>query len=650
MPKMKGFSEHTPLFKFLDRRRSGIRPYPGESNLFNSKLAQGLLNKQTDISVPYFQNSTTPSYRSERIHKGRVIMQETAIHSTGGIFNLEFSPDGRILSAACERKNILIFDPLTRQVVKSIENAHQDCVNCVRFLDTRTFASCSDDYTVALWDVRNLKTRVRTLQGHTNWVKNIEYSQHDNALVTSGFDGAIYTWDFNKYSETNPEFNKVFYTAGLMRMRLTPAADKMVISHMKGYLLVVHDLNLQTLRQDLEGFKPNLYRMMQLSGQPRELACIYTRLFHAKRNRIELISDFPDLNDADTISSLRIHPQGWVAVSRNTSADENSEWCCVHDIQSIDTREEDDELVKPITWRRAPAPVLPVLDSIDDVGGEVQRFRSGRIEIISTGARTSQGEDGNAVIHIDLRVRRRQRDNPDEDDDEAEGRDVDVENEDGGSEETNVDGTNFIAAESMAALDLLGELTRHRRDTDALNQDGGAGDRRQRHDTQADQPVRNMLDALRNIGGAAGASDRQDWLDVIEPVAEEEIEVEDNRMIRNDRRGIVIIGANGPRRVTCSSRRFYQYNENDFTRFYILDLRLPGEHWTIRYRQMLKFIKTCLDSLITLKNLIQVEGLLKNSASALAVDLLFLRSDLDTGCWVGMSTAVIYPTVFLSLQ
>ena len=38
-----------------------------------------------------------------------------------------------------------------------------------------------------------------------------------------------------------------------MRMRLTPAADKMVISHMKGYLLVIHDLNLQTLSQDLEG-------------------------------------------------------------------------------------------------------------------------------------------------------------------------------------------------------------------------------------------------------------------------------------------------------------------------------------------------------------------------------------------------------------
>ena len=73
-------------------------------------------------------------------------------------------------------------------------------------------------------------------------------------------------------------------------------------------------------------------------------------------------------------------------------------------------------------------------------------------------------------------------------------------------------------------------MTRHRRDTDALNQDGGAGDRRQRHDTQADQPVRNMLDALRNIGGA-GAGDRQGWLDDIVPVAEEEIEIDDNRSV-----------------------------------------------------------------------------------------------------------------------
>ena len=69
----------------------------------------------------------------------------------------------------------------------------------LRFLDSRVFATCSDDSTVALWDARNLRSRIRTLQGHSNWVKNIEFSQRDGLLVTSGFDGSIYTWDINRY-------------------------------------------------------------------------------------------------------------------------------------------------------------------------------------------------------------------------------------------------------------------------------------------------------------------------------------------------------------------------------------------------------------------------------------------------------------------
>merc|ERR1719234_590981 len=161
----------------------------------------------------------------------------------------------KVLAAACERKSILLFDPLTRKLTQTIEGAHTDCVNCIRFLDCRTFATCSDDTTVALWDVRNLKTRTRTLRGHSNWVKNIEYHSGENLLVTSGFDGAIYTWDINKYQETQAEFKKVFYTNGLMRMRLTPDASKMVISTMNGYLVVIHDLDLISMCEDLAGFK-----------------------------------------------------------------------------------------------------------------------------------------------------------------------------------------------------------------------------------------------------------------------------------------------------------------------------------------------------------------------------------------------------------
>ena len=69
----------------------------------------------------------------------------------------------------------------------------------VRFLDSRTFVTCSDDTTVCLWDARFLKHKVRTLQGHSNWVKNIEYDASQGYLLTSGFDRSIYMWDINRY-------------------------------------------------------------------------------------------------------------------------------------------------------------------------------------------------------------------------------------------------------------------------------------------------------------------------------------------------------------------------------------------------------------------------------------------------------------------
>ena len=67
-----------------------------------------------------------------------------------------------------------------------------------RFLDNRLFATCSDDNTVRLWDLRSLRQEVRVLHGHTSWVKNIEYAPQTGKLVTSGFDGNVFSWDINK--------------------------------------------------------------------------------------------------------------------------------------------------------------------------------------------------------------------------------------------------------------------------------------------------------------------------------------------------------------------------------------------------------------------------------------------------------------------
>ena len=65
---------------------------------------------------------------------------------------------------------------------------------------------------------------------------------------------------------------------------------------------------------------------MQLTGQSWiPMASAYSHLFTAERNRVEIISDFPHRDDAEVISSLQVHPQGWCVLTRNTSSDEHSE-------------------------------------------------------------------------------------------------------------------------------------------------------------------------------------------------------------------------------------------------------------------------------------------------------------------------------------
>ena len=120
-----------------------------------------------------------------------------------------------------------------------------------RFLDERLFATCSDDSTVALYDTRNLKTKIRTLRGHSNWVKNIEYSKRDCLLVTSGFDGSIFTWDLNSYTETNLTYQKVFHTPGELWLNYTINKKLIFLSYQAWWDVVCH-----LMHQSLSSVQP----------------------------------------------------------------------------------------------------------------------------------------------------------------------------------------------------------------------------------------------------------------------------------------------------------------------------------------------------------------------------------------------------------
>lgn len=160
--------------------------------------------------------------------------------------------------AACEECSVLVYDASNQKLLKKIPYAHARCVNCVRFLTDTTFVTCSDDNTVKLWDTRNLGSAKLTLHRHSNWVKNIEYSEKERVLITSSFDGTIYAWDINSATEDSAPFNIVLKMSGLVRTKLTPDGTKMVICTTGGYMIIIHDLNLMTLYDDMDRFRVSI--------------------------------------------------------------------------------------------------------------------------------------------------------------------------------------------------------------------------------------------------------------------------------------------------------------------------------------------------------------------------------------------------------
>ncbi|XP_064860502.1 DDB1- and CUL4-associated factor 10 isoform X4 [Oncorhynchus nerka] len=267
----------------------------------------------------------------------------------GAVFNLEYSPDGSVLTVACEQTEVLLFDPISSKHIKTLVEAHEDCVNNIRFLDDRLFATCSDDTTIALWDLRKLNSKVCSLHGHASWVKNIEYDTNTRLLVTSGFDGNVITWDTNRFTEDGCPHKKFFHTRYLMRMRLTPDCSKMLISTSSGYLLILHDLDLT---QSLE---VGSYRMLRArrtplssdgsasasrsSGSPRQgndSSKIHPhREGLSPRNSLEVLTpEIPGERDrGNCITSLQLHPKGWAALIRCSSNMDDQEWTCVYEFQ-----------------------------------------------------------------------------------------------------------------------------------------------------------------------------------------------------------------------------------------------------------------------------------------------------------------------------
>ena len=181
--------------------------------------------------------------------------------SHGMICSLDFDPTGAYLVATRSDKSFFLYDPRFNRLVRSKAHAHEDSVNCVKFLAAGIFATGSDDGGIALWDARNVIAPVKLFRGRAqSAVRNIEYDERSNRLFTIGGCDEVLSWDFGSITEAvSDNCDVVMCIPQICRLRLAPDSSKLLVTTQHSYLIVINNFHGLTIVEDLH----NSVRVME---------------------------------------------------------------------------------------------------------------------------------------------------------------------------------------------------------------------------------------------------------------------------------------------------------------------------------------------------------------------------------------------------
>jgi len=110
----------------------------------------------------------------------------------GWVYDVAFSPDGRLLASAVDRSVVIWEIPTWRQ--KAFLHGHTEAVLGLSYSpDGRVIASGSLDHTIRLWDAARMELRT-TLQARA-MVFGLSFSPDGHVLASGLYDGNVVLWD-----------------------------------------------------------------------------------------------------------------------------------------------------------------------------------------------------------------------------------------------------------------------------------------------------------------------------------------------------------------------------------------------------------------------------------------------------------------------
>lgn len=83
-------------------------------------------------------------------------------------------------------------------------DGHSEPINAIAFNPRSEFliATASADKTIGIWDIRNLKMKIHTLEGHNDAVTSLEWHPKELSILGSGsYDRRLIFWDISLVGE-----------------------------------------------------------------------------------------------------------------------------------------------------------------------------------------------------------------------------------------------------------------------------------------------------------------------------------------------------------------------------------------------------------------------------------------------------------------
>lgn len=113
---------------------------------------------------------------------------------SGWVYTAALSPNGKVIASVNENTQIRLRDVVTGRILQNFAGPPEAIVTSLAWSpDGKKLAAGSGDRKIRLWNPET-GTAIRTLEGHTGWVRSVTWSPDGKTLASGGDDSKVLLW------------------------------------------------------------------------------------------------------------------------------------------------------------------------------------------------------------------------------------------------------------------------------------------------------------------------------------------------------------------------------------------------------------------------------------------------------------------------